>query len=265
MDDDPLDLTRGNRRSGPIAVTGNRHRPFGVETRYPAFLPKASRAAARPPIEVTIFPVRRWQLIEGEAFVVQSLDQKYEIIRGREERFAFELAKQVIEKPKASVWLIFLPILFVFYAQRLQKYKSSIHSFAKGFMVTKIIALDAALEEAKTGRFSSETIAARFPNSDSEEKKAVRQKQFEEIDILRPHYLLLLKAAGSSYQELLKGAYVTSGAYRALLNELFKAEEEVNNVVLQDLQPTAEAREVVERMEKLSERLREMEIEEIFA
>jgi hypothetical protein len=202
---------------------------------------------------------------KGEASVVQSLDEKYEIIRNREERFAFELAKQVIEKPKASVWLIFLPLLFVFYAQRLQKYKSSIQSFAKGFMVTKIIALDAALEEAKNNRVSRETIAARFPGPDSDEKKEMRQKQLDEIDILRQHYLLLLKVTGSSYQVLLKEAYGTSGTYRSFLNILFKAEEEVNQVVLQNLQPTAEAREVVERMEKLSERLREMEIEEVFA
>jgi hypothetical protein len=196
--------------------------------------------------------------------VAPSLDEKYQLIRKKEERFAFELAKQVIEKPKVSVWLIFLPILFVFYAQRLQKYKSSIQAFANGFLVTKLVALDAALEEARTGRLDRESIAARFPRPDPEEKKAMRQKQFAEIDILRQHYLLLLQAAGSSYPELLRGAYETSGSYRSFLNRLFPAEEEVNQAVLRNLQPTDEAREVVGRMEKLSERLREMELKEIF-
>jgi hypothetical protein len=196
--------------------------------------------------------------------VAQSLDEKYQLIRDREELFAFELAKKVIEKPKASVWLIFLPLLFVFYAQRIQKYKSSVQSFAKGFMATKIIALDAALEETRTGTFARETIAARFPGPDPEEKKAMRQKQFEEVDILKQHYLLLLQATGSSYPALMKDAYGTSGDYRSFLNRLFRAEEEVNQAVLQSLQPTDEAREVVGRMEKISELLREEEIKEIF-
>jgi hypothetical protein len=193
-----------------------------------------------------------------------SLQEKHEIIRASEERFAYELAKQVIEKPKASVWLIFLPILFVFYAQRIQKYKGSVRSFVAGFMRTKLVALDAAAEEVRTGIFPEQIMAGIKPKDDPAGKAQLREKQLAEIDILRQHYLLLLGGDGDSFPALLKKAYQTSGAYRSFLNRLHKAEAEVNQVAVQVIDPSPEAHEVVVRMEKLSELLREEELREIF-
>jgi hypothetical protein len=192
------------------------------------------------------------------------LEEKYEIIRAKEERFAFELAKQLIERPQASVWLIFLPILFVFHAQRIQKYKSSIRTFADGFLRTKILALDAALEEVKTGKFPGRIMDTIAQDSDTPAKTEMRAKQREEVDLLRQHYLLLLKSSGESFPELLTGAYPTSGGYRAFLNRLLQAEKEVNELVTKVMHPTPEAEEAVVRMENLSQQLRQKELQEIF-
>lgn len=193
-----------------------------------------------------------------------SLRQKYEAILSKEEHFAYELAKQVIEKPKASVWLIFLPVLFVFYAQRIQKYKAGSRLFANGYLRTKIIALDAAVKEAESGLYPEKIMAAVTPAADPPEKAKMREKQREEVDILRQHYLLLFRSTGNSFSELLRNAYQTSGAYRSFLNRLRRAEHGVNQEVVDSIQSSPEAREVVARMEKLSEQLREEELREIY-
>jgi hypothetical protein len=193
-----------------------------------------------------------------------SAEEKYGLIRQRDERFAFELAKQIIEKPKVTIWIIFMPVFFVFYAQRIQKYKKDIHGFVKHYLHTKMLALDAALEEG-IGGGPLEEGSEPVQGSGLEDKgQIIREKQFQELDLLREHYLLLLKSPGTSYPELLVNAYGTSGAYRSFLNKLIRAEEEVNRAVLSVHHPGAEAQEVVERMDRASERLREQEIEEIF-
>jgi hypothetical protein len=195
-----------------------------------------------------------------------TVEENYELIRRHDERFAFELAKQIIDKPKASVWIIFMPVLFVFYAQRLQKYKGSIHGFVKHYLHTKALALDAALEESRGGaplEEGGETDSGFPPSQD--QSQMIREKQYQELDLLKQHYFLMLKSPGNSYPELLRKAYGTSGAYRIFLNRLTKAEKEVNKAVLKSHHPTPEAQDVVERIERYSDQLREMEIEKIFS
>ena len=195
------------------------------------------------------------------------IEEKHELIRRREELLAYDVAKQVIEKPKASIWIIFMPILFVFHAQRMQKYKKSIHAFARHFMHTKGLALDAAREEAKTGKPPEG-----YPG-DSEQNSghgrgnaAIRERQLREIAILKEHYLLLLKRPGETYPALLKNAYGSGGHYRFFLNRLFDAEEAVTDAVIesQHATPDPDARDVVMRMKEVTEKLREKEMKDIF-
>jgi hypothetical protein len=193
-----------------------------------------------------------------------TVDEKYEIIRQHDERFAFELAKQIMDKPKASVWIIFLPLLFVFHVQRLQKYKESIQGFVKHYLHTKMLALDAALKENRGEETMEEDREAESGVQAHDKSQAIREKQYRELDLLKEHYLRLLENPGKSYPELLRNAYGTSGEYRLFLNRLIKSEEEVNRAVLDVNQPDGEAQDVVERMQRHSEELREMEIAKIF-
>ncbi|MFP4071405.1 MAG: NF038143 family protein, partial [Desulfovibrionales bacterium] len=194
---------------------------------------------------------------------MSDLDEKHEIIRRRDELFAFDLAKRIMEKPKASIWIIFMPVFFVFYAQRLQKYKGSVHGFVKHYLHTKTLALDAALEESKGHKPLDERSAQDLPSEDQAWK--IREQQHQELDLLREHYLLLLRSSGKSYPELVRSGYSTSGAYRSFLNRLIKAEGAVNRAVLDVHHPGEEAQDVVHRMEQNAEDLREKEIQEIFS
>jgi hypothetical protein len=194
------------------------------------------------------------------------LTQKYELIRQQEEALAYEVARQVIEKPKASIWIIFMPIFFVFHAHRMQKYKKSIHAFARHFLHTKLLALDAARDEAATGR------PTEFPpggpaqsNGDDTGNAPIRVKQFHELAILQEHYQLLLKNPGETYAGMIRSAYGTGGEYRFFLNRLFAAEAEVNEAVMTaHHQENPEAQEIVARMKGVTEKLRERAFEEIF-
>jgi hypothetical protein len=158
---------------------------------------------------------------------MSTLEEKYEFVRRRDELFAYDLAKGVIEKPKASVWIIFLPLLFVFYVQKLQKHKTDVQGFVTHYQRTKELALEAALEEVRSG---SPPGSSTVPGSDDRSADgAIRRAQGREIDLLREHYLLLLRSSGRSYAELVKAAYGMSGAYRLFLNRLGRAEGEVNS------------------------------------
>ena len=48
------------------------------------------------------------------------------LILAHEEDFAAALARHVIDKPKLSIWMILIPIFFVFYFFQLNKYRDGL-------------------------------------------------------------------------------------------------------------------------------------------
>ena len=193
-----------------------------------------------------------------------SIEEKYGIIRERDERFAFDLAKLVMDKPKASAWIIVLPFLFIFYAHWLQRYKKGLGTFTGHYLKNKVLALDAAREQSRGGRMLLESWASHATSPFTEHSGTIARLEQRELDLLRGHYHLLLNSSGSSYPDLLLRAYPTCGEYRLFMNKVIRVEEEINRAVLQLHHPTEEAKEVVQRMERFSDRLREAELAEIF-
>lgn len=193
-------------------------------------------------------------------------EQTYQMIWNQENQFAYKVAKHVLKKPKISVWLILIPILFLYYAHKIQQYKAGVHGFSKGVMRSKILALDSAQEERNTGKKNEEYKDA-FVSKDlknSPNVMRVRDKQIAEVEILKAHYAKLLREQGSSYQALIKKAYKTSGEYRLFVNQLTKAEEEVHDAVLRAYHPTDEAQAVTKKLRNATFALREEEIRTFF-
>jgi hypothetical protein len=143
------------------------------------------------------------------------------IIRERDERFALELATRIIEKPRASAWIILLPFLFIFHVYWLKRYENNVQTFVSQYLHPKILALDAALEESMPGGSdrTPQEHADRLPDENADE---LRRREFREMELLKEHYRLLLSSRGSSYPSLLRNAYRTSGEYRFFLNRLIK-------------------------------------------
>jgi hypothetical protein len=197
----------------------------------------------------------------------QTIQIRYDLIWNHENQFAYKVAKQVLQKPPISVWVVLMPILFLFYAHKIQQYKAGIHNFSKGLMRTKILALDSALEEINTGRKDKE-VKNNFVSPEVEtsiEVIRVHNRQLAEFELLKVHFSKLLHQQGTSYQALVRQAYRTSGAYRLFLNQLTQIEKEVMEAVLQAYHPKEEDRAVTQKMQEAMHALREEDLTAFFA
>lgn len=191
----------------------------------------------------------------------------YDLIWEQENQFAYRVAKNILEKPKISVWLILVPILFLYYAHKIQQYKAGIHDFSKGVLRSKILALDSALEELNTGQ-KDEEFKNSFVSKELETSPnviRVRDMQIAEVELLKAHYAKLLREQGDSYQKLITKSYKTSGEYRRFLNKLAQVEADVRAAVLRAYHPNAEAQAVTRKLEKVTARLREEEVKSFFS
>jgi hypothetical protein len=198
--------------------------------------------------------------------MVQTIQVRYDLIWNHENQFAYKVAKQVLQKPHISVWVVLMPILFLFYAHKIQQYKAGIHNFSKGLMRTKILALDSALQEINTGSKEKE-VRNNFVSAEPEtsiEVMQVHNRQLAEFELLKVHFSKLLYQKGTSYQALVRQAYQTSDAYRLFLNQLAQIEKEVMEAVLQAYHPKEEDRAVTLKMQEAMQVLREDDLTAFF-
>lgn len=191
------------------------------------------------------------------------IEEKYDILKEKERVRAFALARSVIQRPEISLWMILLPILFIFHAFQIQKYKNGMQAFADNIVRTKFRALDFAKETLIEKKAPEMDVESCFPALDMKDEvmRRVCEKQTEEIRILYRHYRALLEAEGSDYESLLKNVYTDSGKYLVFLNSLEKAEEEVNKYVVRHFQTSDAALEVMKKMAKSLHDLRKGDLE----
>ena len=186
---------------------------------------------------------------------------KSAIILEQEETFAMALAAQVINKPLLSLWMILIPIFFVFYFNNLKKYRDGCRKFAENYNIDKKRALNEAVEVVNTGRAPDIHALAELSNMNSK----AREKQAHVLAVLVEHYAILLKSDGDDFASLIRAAYGSLTNYLLFLNRLNQAEKEVNKALKPDLQESHEViNDIVRRMERLSEKLRRETAESIF-
>ena len=82
---------------------------------------------------------------------MKSLEHKKELILQRELLFANAIGAAVFEKPKVSFWMVLIPILFLYFVYRMQRFKSGRMKFDQEFMTTRRKAMDLAVEALETG------------------------------------------------------------------------------------------------------------------
>ncbi len=189
------------------------------------------------------------------------LTEKSDLIRSNETTFAYSLSLIVIEKPKISVWMILIPIILVYHMYRHKSYVEGRRAFAENFLITRNRALGAAvrsIENQSPLDESSVIKEASIPASTKEEYAAW-------VRILMTHYKDLLRCEGDSFDALVRSAYKNKTNYLLFLNILNKSEKRFNSALKPHLQATTEGLdEIIERMEKGSEKLRYQEAERIF-
>jgi hypothetical protein len=180
---------------------------------------------------------------------MSELKEKSALILEREEKFAIALAAQVINKPQLSLWMILIPIFFVFY----------FNNFSN--LIDKKRALNEAVEVVDGRREPDIRALAELSNMDSR----AWAKQAHVLAVLVEHYTILLNAHGEDFASLVREAYGSLTNYLLFLNRLNQAESEVNEALKPNIEGSyEEISDIVSRMEDLSERLRRETAESIF-
>ena len=191
-----------------------------------------------------------------------SLKEKYDLIIAHEERFAYRLGMEIIQKPEVSVWMILIPLLFLHHIYKINQYKTDIRSFAQKMMIPKKKALDKAYDEASAGRKIPYQVRDYFPGLDlnSEQDKILAEKQVRVIQVMEAHYLALLKTSGRSFEEIFKNVYRSRSRYRNYLSNLEKNEKALNDFIKKNIHTSVESRQVIKEIEKSCRRLRQEEL-----
>ena len=189
------------------------------------------------------------------------MQEKINGILHAETLFAKRLALKVIEKPKLSIWMILIPIIFVHYFYRFKKFTTGQKQFSQNYMISIRRALGEAAEVVDHGKNPDPVSLA----SMSDVPEAIREKQAHVYAVMLEHYIDLLRSEGDDVESLIRRVYQKRANYLLFLNRLNRAEKDRNAALKPLLYETTEGvNEVVERMERFSESLRREMAEKIF-
>jgi hypothetical protein len=192
---------------------------------------------------------------------MKGFEQKKEMILQRELMFANAIGAQVFEKPRVHFWMVLIPILFLYFIYRMQRFKSGRLKFDQEFMTTRRKAMDLAVESLETGvKPNIDRIARESGITDALEKPYAAW-----LRALVDHYDDLLTANGESFEALVRSAYHNRTNYLLTLNRLNTVEKEFYAALKPQLAATEGAAAVIEAIEEHSRRLRRDLAEQIFA
>ena len=192
---------------------------------------------------------------------MKGLERKKELILQQELRFANAIGAAVFEKPKVSFWMILIPILFLYFIYRMQRFKSGRLKFDQEFMATRRKAMDLAVEAFETGVKPNMAAVARESGIADELEKPYAAW----LRALVEHYDDLLAANGESFEALVRSTYHNRTNYLLTLNRLNTVEKEFYAALKPQLAATEGAAAVIEAIEEHSRRLRRDLAEQIFA
>jgi hypothetical protein len=191
-----------------------------------------------------------------------TLNEKKDMILEKERVFAQAVSAVVIDKPTLSLWMILIPVIFVHFFYRLNKYSQGRKEFAQHFVLTKEKALDETLEALETDRkpdANKLAQAADIPKGTSKTYQAWMKVLFD-------HYRDLLESEGDTYETMVRAVYKNKTNYLLFLNSLSEAEKAFDR----ELKPHLEAETngvngIVKKIESCSTELRRQEAATIFS
>jgi hypothetical protein len=183
---------------------------------------------------------------------MKGLEQKKELILQRELLFANEIGSIVFEKPKVSFWMILIPILFLYFVYRMQKFKNGRLKFNEEFMVSRRRAMEIAFESVKTRSKPNIDQAVReIGLSDALEKPYASW-----LRVLVDYYTDILSAEGDSLESLTRSAYRGKTEYLLNLNRINSVEKEFYAALKPRMADTEGADEIIAIIQRESQRLR---------
>jgi hypothetical protein len=191
---------------------------------------------------------------------MKELGHKKEIILQHEMAFANAIGASVLDKPKVSYWMVFIPILFLYFIYRMQSYKNERLKFSEEFMITRQLAMDVALEAATTGDSPDMNVVARNANLPEPLHKPYMSLVKAHVE----YYLKLLPAEGGCFDSMVRAAYGNRSNYLQTLNRLNTVEKEFYTALKPYLAATEGAADIITKIESRSQWLRRDLADHIF-
>ncbi|MDJ0621558.1 MAG: NF038143 family protein [Desulfocapsaceae bacterium] len=193
---------------------------------------------------------------------IKNLQEKYNSILENERVLTAHVAGEVIDKPLLSLWMILIPVFFVFYYFQFKRYKNGLTNFKHDFLRTRKRVLDAvhkALAD-KSHINLEELIAA------SNAPQHARDAYGAWVNELIVFYRSLMEANGSDYTSLVQSCYGKKSNYLLALNRLNSVERELNRALLPDLENEDErTTAAVESIEKSTAEFRRNQASDVFS
>ncbi len=189
-------------------------------------------------------------------------EEKKQLILEHEAWFARNLSHTVIEKPKLSLWMILIPVFFVFFMMQHQRASESRKPFVENYLKARRRALEAAARQVQEGQ--EPDIKTLSGLSDVPED--VRETHAEWLKTAIAHYCSLLSAKGGDFPSLTRAAYRNKTNLILVFNRLNETEKNMDEALVPHLEKEVEdVREIVQAMQRESEKLRRKLAEEFFA
>ncbi|WP_136810763.1 NF038143 family protein [Desulfosediminicola flagellatus] len=193
-------------------------------------------------------------------FVTEEKKQK---ILEYEEAMASQLARRVLEKPVPPVWMIFIPVFFVFYAWKVKEYSNGLKSFANHYLLSRRLALDTAWESVQNDTHPE--IARLIEKAEIMAPEAV-PLYLGWITLLTDHYRNLLTSPGKTVEEMIRNYYRNKSSYMLFSNQLNTAENTFNAALLPKIEgDQQDIHFIAARMQRSLKDLCRQEVETVFS
>ena len=175
------------------------------------------------------------------------LQEKYFSILENEEALTSHVAGEAIEKPQPALWMIVIPVFFVFFFFQFNRYKNGLKSFKHDFLRTRKRVLDSVHQAmVDNSHINVEELVA--SGNAPDQARAAYGVWVNELVVF---YRSLLEADGRDYPSLVQSSYKKRSNYLLALNKLNTVERDLNRALLPDLENqderTAMAIEAIEK------------------
>lgn len=188
--------------------------------------------------------------------------EKYFSILESEKTLTSHVAGEAVEKPQPAVWMIVIPVFFVFFFFQFKRYKNGLKTFKHDFLRTRKRVLDSVHQSMvdNTHVDIEELVTAGNAPDQAREAYATWVKE------LVVFYRSLLEAEGRDYPSLVQSCYKKKSNYLLALNRLNTVERELNRAILPDLENQDErTTAAVEAIEKSTIDFRRNQAKEVFS
>lgn len=190
-----------------------------------------------------------------------SLSEKYELILANERQLAKNVAAEVVDRPELAMWMILIPVFFVFYFFQLKRYQNSLKDFIRHFLMTRKRVLDATYEAAELETVVDVDALVEVTDAPEETKDEYRFW----VATLVEFFQKLIQAQGVTYPELVKSGLKNRTSYLLAVNKLNNVERTFHKA-LTPLLPDddGDITNIVKTMEQSVEKFRKEQVKEIF-